>query len=95
MITDISKSTLESIHNPVLRSYAAQYVDIYEDFRQQVRQMGMDFAEQDNSEQVRDRTHALGKKGAVVRKDGKSVYVNRRELKLNVTAPEVFKLSDV
>lgn len=77
MIVDVNETTLASIRNPVLRSYAGQYVDIYKDFMQQVRQMGMESAEQDDSQQVRTRIRDLGKKGAVVRNDGKSVYVNR------------------
>ncbi len=77
MITDVNESTLAAIRNAALRSYAAQYIDIYNDFRQQVRQMGMEFAEDDNSEQIRARVRELGKRGAVVRNDGKSIYVQR------------------
>jgi uncharacterized protein len=77
MITDINESTLASIRNPALRSYAGKYVNIYDDFRQQVRGMGMDFAEEDDSPRVRERIRDLGRKGAIVRNDGKSVYVNR------------------
>ncbi len=77
MITDVDESTLASIRNPALRAHAAQYVEIYKDFRQQVAQMGLQFAAQDTSEQIRSRIRDLGKRGAVVRNDGKSVYTNR------------------
>ena len=77
MITDLNETTAVSIQNPATRSYAEQYVRIYQDFTDQVRQMGMEFEEQDNSQQVRERIVNLGKRGAVVRNDGKSVYVNR------------------
>lgn len=77
MITDVSESTLPSIRNAALRAYAEQYIHIYNDFRQQVRQMSMDFAAEDNSAQIRVRIRELVKRGAVVRNDGKSVYVNR------------------
>lgn len=76
MITDVDETNLDSIRNPVLRSHAAQYIEIYRDFREQVRQTGMEFTEQDCSENVRARIRELGKKGAVVRNDGKSVYLN-------------------
>ncbi len=77
MISDLDTATLASIRNPVMRSYAEQYARIYQDFMGQVRQMGMEFEERDDSQQVRERIAALGNKGAVVRNDGKSVYVNR------------------
>lgn len=76
MITEINETTLASIQNPAFRSYAGRYVEIYQDFIGQVRQMGMDFTDEDHSQQVRERIAALGKKGAVVRNDGKSVYLN-------------------
>jgi len=77
MIIDINETTFASIKNPALRSYAERYIGIYRDFIRQVRQMGVEFAETDDSPQVRKRIAALGKRGAVVRNDGKSVYVNR------------------
>src|SRR5512140_2376249 len=77
MITDINESTLASVQNPALRDYAAQYVHIYNDFRQQVQNLGMEFAADDNSDEAHARIRELGKKGAVVRNDGKSVYVGR------------------
>jgi uncharacterized protein len=77
MISDLDEATLASVQNPALRAYAEQYVRIYQDFMEQVRQMGMEFEEVDDSRQIRERIAALGKKGAVVRNDGKSVYVNR------------------
>jgi uncharacterized protein len=77
MILDVRESTLGSISNPSLRAHAARYVEIHQDFVRQVHDMGMDFADIDDSEKVRERITALGQKGAVVRNDGKSVYVNR------------------
>ncbi len=76
MIVDVKGSTLPSIRNEALREHAARYVTIHEDFVKQVRGMGLDFADADDSEQVRGRIEALGRKGAVVRNDAKSVYVN-------------------
>jgi pyruvate formate-lyase activating enzyme-like uncharacterized protein len=73
----VDEATLASIKNPALRSYAEQYVRIYQDFMQQIRQTGMEIEETDDAQLVRERMVALGKKGAVVRNDGKSVYVNR------------------
>ena len=77
MIVDIDNTTLASVQNPALQSCAGQYVHIYRDFMEQIRRTGIEFEEQDDSEQVRKQILALGKKGAIVRNDGKSLYVNR------------------
>jgi pyruvate formate-lyase activating enzyme-like uncharacterized protein len=77
MIIDVNETTLASIQNPVLQSYAERYVRFYKDFMRQIREMGMGIEEVDDSQQVRERIASLRKRGAVVRNDGKSVYVNR------------------
>ena len=77
MIVDINKTTLASVQNPDLQSYAGQYVRIYQDFMEQILRTGIEFAEQDNSDRVREQIVALGKRGAIVRNDGKSIFVNR------------------
>lgn len=76
MITEINETNLNSIRNPVFRSQAERYAEIYRDFIGQVRQLGMDFADEDRSQQIREHITTLGKKGAVVRNDSKSVYLN-------------------
>ena len=73
MIVDINKTTLASVQNPDLQSYAGQYVRIYQDFMEQILRTGIEFAEQDNSDRVREQIVALGKRGAIVRNDGKSI----------------------
>ncbi|MDX9990823.1 MAG: radical SAM protein [Anaerolineales bacterium] len=77
MIIEINESTLASIRNPELRSQAGQYVQIYQDFMDQVRQMGLDVEALDDSQQVAQRLSDLGKRGAIVRNDAKSVYTQR------------------
>jgi pyruvate formate-lyase activating enzyme-like uncharacterized protein len=77
MIVEVNEATLCSIRNPVLRAYAEEYVKNYQDFMQQVRQMGMKVEETDQSQYVRQRIAALGQRGAVIRNDSKSVYLNR------------------
>jgi pyruvate formate-lyase activating enzyme-like uncharacterized protein len=77
MIIDINETTLASIRNSELRSQAEQYVQIYQDFMQQVLQMGLDVEALDDSQQVSQRISALDKRGAIVRNDAKSVYTQR------------------
>lgn len=77
MILDVNERTLGSIKNPALRAYAGQYVQIYQNFMDQIRQMGVDIEEQDNSEQIRERLIELKKRGADLRNDGKSLVNGR------------------
>lgn len=77
MILDVMKSTLPEIGNSVLRDYANIYVQIYQDFMEQVRQMGLEVETEDTTVAVAQKTADLKKKGAIVRNNDKSIYVNR------------------
>jgi uncharacterized protein len=76
MIIDIDHDTLTTIKNDVLRNYAKQYVDIYDDFRMQIASFGVELETQDNRPQIAERLERLRKKGAHLRNDNKSVYIN-------------------
>jgi pyruvate formate-lyase activating enzyme-like uncharacterized protein len=77
MILDVTKSTLNEIKNPVLREYASTYVKIYQDFMEQVRAMGLEVEAEDTTESVSQKIEALRKKGALIRNNEKSIYINR------------------
>ena len=77
MILDVTKSTLAEIRNPVLREYASIYVQIYQDFMDQVRSMGLEVEAEDTNAQVTQKMDDLRRKGAVLRNSDKSIYVNR------------------
>ncbi|MCJ7433442.1 MAG: radical SAM protein [Anaerolineales bacterium] len=77
MILDIMKSTLPEIGNSALRDYANTYVQIYRDFIDQIRQMGLEVEVEDTTIEVAQRTESLRKKGALVRNNDKSIYINR------------------
>ncbi|WKZ37371.1 MAG: radical SAM protein [Anaerolineales bacterium] len=77
MILDVTKSTLPEIKNPALRTYANIYVQIYQDFMEQVRQMGLEIEEQDTTAAATQKIMDLRKKGAVIRNSDKSIYINR------------------
>ena len=77
MIIDVNETTLASIQNPALRSYAEQYVRDYQYFMEQIRKLVIDVDKVSHERLASERIVALAKKGAVVRNDGKSVYVNR------------------
>ncbi len=77
MIIDVVKSSLDEIGNPALREHANTYVQIYQDFMGQVQAMGLEIETEDTTEAVAQSMAELRKKGAVVRNNDKSVYVNR------------------
>jgi len=76
MILDVTRSTLPEIKNPVLRDYASTYVQIYQDFMEQVRTMGLEVESEEPTASAVGKIEALGKKNAVVRNNARSVYTN-------------------
>lgn len=77
MILDVTKSTLPEVKNPVLQEYANTYVQIYDDFLDQIWAMGLEIEAQDTSAAVAQKIDDLRKKGATIRNNDKSIYVNR------------------
>lgn len=77
MIQNVTRSNLLEIKNPVLRDYANTYVQIYQDFLDQVQQMGLEMEAEDTTSVVMEKTSALRKKNAVTRNNEKSIYINR------------------
>jgi len=76
MIVDVTDKTLQQIKNPALRSYVGMYVSIYKDFLHRVAQTGIDFDSTDYTAQVNEKIETLRKRGAKVRNDSKSIYIN-------------------
>ncbi len=74
MLVDITRETLSLIRNPAFRAYAERYVRISEQFMDQVRAVGIGVDETPQPVDVLERVRA---KGATLRNDGKSLYVNR------------------
>jgi pyruvate formate-lyase activating enzyme-like uncharacterized protein len=77
MILDVTQSSLPEIQNPALRTYAEQYVRIYQGYMDQIRQMGLEIEVQDDSQKLFERMMALKQKGANLRNDHKSLSVHR------------------
>lgn len=77
MILDVTESTLHEIQDTVLRDYAGKYVQIYRDFMEHVRGLGLEIEALDTTETVTQKIESLRKKGAVVRNNDKSIYINR------------------
>jgi len=77
MIVDVTEANVNDIQNLALREYATTYVRIYQDFKEQVRAMGLEIESEDTTEAVMQQTEMLRKKGAMIRNDEKSIYTNR------------------
>jgi pyruvate formate-lyase activating enzyme-like uncharacterized protein len=77
VIVSINDQTLTSINNPALRDYVAIYIRIYQNFMDQVRSTGIGIEVEDDSPQTLAHIAVLRKKGAIVRNDTKSIYINR------------------
>ena len=75
MITVIDRDTIASIKNPSFASYAGMYLKIYDQFMQQIQQIGLDLDGSDRSD-VAASIERLRQQGATFRNDGKSIVVN-------------------
>ncbi len=76
MIIEITRDNHDTIKNPVFAEYAAIYLQIYDDFMDQVRASGIAIDENDYQDETRARLEALRQKGATIRNGGRSIFVN-------------------
>jgi pyruvate formate-lyase activating enzyme-like uncharacterized protein len=76
MIIAINEETASIIRNPAFASYVSIYTRIYQGFMERVRQTGIEVDPQDYEAEARGKIARLREKGALVRNDDKSIYVN-------------------
>jgi uncharacterized protein len=76
MIIDLNRDNLSTIKNPHLRSYAAIYARIHDDFMAQIGRMGLEVDPHSYTQDVLDRKAALRQGAAVERNGSKSVFLN-------------------
>jgi uncharacterized protein len=76
MIININSNKLEDINNPVFRKYASIYVDIYEDFMEQINKSGIKIDIESYEKETQEKIISLQKKGAIIRNGGNSIYFN-------------------
>ena len=77
MITVIRPENLDQISNPALAAYAQIYLEIYDDFLRQIDDIGLELDSTDTNQPTVERASQLEEKGAVLRNQGKSIYINR------------------
>ncbi len=76
MIIDITRDNHDQIKNRRLAEYAAIYLDIYDDFMEQVAASGIAIDDQDYSQETAVRVEKLRQKGAILRNTDRSIFVN-------------------
>ncbi|MBE2268077.1 MAG: radical SAM protein [Anaerolinea sp.] len=76
MIISITPQTHHQIKNPLLAEYAAMYLRIYDRFMDQVRASGIGIDPDDHSTWVDEKRRQLVRKGAIVRNNDHSIYIN-------------------
>ncbi len=76
MIVEITRANLPRLKNPDFAAYAETYVEIYEDFMQQVAATGIEIDPVDRSEETAAKRAALREKGVHLRNTDRSLYVN-------------------
>ena len=76
MISEITPEVIETIKNPKFKAYASMYQTLYDKFIASVEAVGLAIDPYDDRAEMTARRAHLASKGAVVRNDGKSVYVN-------------------
>jgi len=77
MIKEISRRTLAEVQNPKFSKFASTYLDIYDDFMKQIEGTGLEISQEDNLDWVTARYSRLKQKGAFLRNDDKSIYINQ------------------
>ena len=76
MITHMTTKALEKISNPTLAAYAERYLQIAQNYADQIQETGIDMAPLSSGSEIEDRREQLRALGATFRNDGKSIVVN-------------------
>lgn len=77
MITVIRPENLNQIRNPEMAAYVQIYLKIYNDFMRQLEQIELEIESEDATRPTAEVGRRLEEKGAVLRNQNKSIYVNR------------------
>jgi pyruvate formate-lyase activating enzyme-like uncharacterized protein len=77
MRREIDRGTLATMQNPIFCKYASTYLEIYDDFMEQIAGTGLEIAPTEDHDQVNALISRLRDKGATFRNDDKSIYINQ------------------
>ena len=77
MIIDLNHTTKSKINNPGFSTYITRYLDIQDHFLEQVEATGIELEKENYTERIRTSLQRLKEKGAILRNDDKSIYINQ------------------
>lgn len=75
MIKAITEDTIDGIGNPVMRSYAKQYIEIERSFKEQVASFGLPFSDAEDTGVFSSLANSLARKGVKFANCSKSLHV--------------------
>jgi len=75
MMLELSSENIAKLKNPQFRTYAQIYTRIYDQFMNEVSKQGLDFGPVDQNK-LNETRRDLQAKGAILRNDDKSIYIN-------------------
>jgi pyruvate formate-lyase activating enzyme-like uncharacterized protein len=77
MIVDLNRTSISEVYNPSLSKYASRYLDIQDQFLSQIETTGIEIEQDNHDEEIKASIQRLKQKGAILRNDNKSIYINR------------------
>lgn len=77
MIVDLNRTSINKVKNPSLTQYASRYLDIQDRFLMQIETTGIEIEQDSHDEELKTAIRRLHQKGAILRNDDKSIYINR------------------
>jgi pyruvate formate-lyase activating enzyme-like uncharacterized protein len=77
MITEINSDTIAQVRNSCFAAYASLYLTIEKEFAARVRAEGLEIDSYDDHAEARVKIVTAVDKGAIVRNDNRSIYINR------------------
>ncbi len=77
MIIELDSQTISRIKNPRFKAYASIYLKVHERFMASMRATGLEVDAEVDNRATAARVAPLARRGAIVRNDRKSIYINR------------------
>ena len=76
MITDLNHMSIAQVKNPGFSSYVTKYLEIQNGFFEQIERIGIEFDQVPHGKDTKNAIQQLNEKGATLRNDDKSIYIN-------------------
>jgi pyruvate formate-lyase activating enzyme-like uncharacterized protein len=77
MIVNMNRTSILRVKNPTFSMYASRYLDIQDQFLKQIESIGIEIDQDTHDNEIKTAIQQLEQKGAILRNDDKSIYINR------------------